>query len=292
MNPGYDRPGHDGFRRTIGYDCMFCHNAYSAKPEDIRNAIVNPARLSPSAKMEACMVCHLETTSFPLPNALQRYERGPFCYKPGEPMANFILTFDHAPNTGHENKFEIVSAAYRLRQSQCFLKSNGKLLCTTCHNPHDIPRGAEATQHYTAVCCQCHATLAGNHPHAADCVGCHMPKRRTEDVVHASVTDHYIQRRQPENLLAERPERHETGADAYRGPVALYYPKTLPQNDLYLAIAQVNQQSNLKAGIPQLTTAIQHAAPKRAEYYFELAEAWRESGSLLKAVELYRKVIR
>ena len=28
MNPGYDRPDHDGFRRPITYDCMFCHNAY------------------------------------------------------------------------------------------------------------------------------------------------------------------------------------------------------------------------------------------------------------------------
>jgi hypothetical protein len=32
--------------------------------------------------------------------------------------------FDHAPGTGHDDKFEIVgSSAYRLRQSQCFLKS-------------------------------------------------------------------------------------------------------------------------------------------------------------------------
>ena len=26
MNPGYDRPDHDGFRRKISYECMFCHN--------------------------------------------------------------------------------------------------------------------------------------------------------------------------------------------------------------------------------------------------------------------------
>src|SRR5579862_1144362 len=33
MNPGYDRPDHEGFRRRIGYDCMFCHNAYPQIPE-------------------------------------------------------------------------------------------------------------------------------------------------------------------------------------------------------------------------------------------------------------------
>jgi predicted CXXCH cytochrome family protein len=345
MNPGYDRPDHDGFRRPIGYDCMFCHNGYpdipaghdqpfaepvytgwlpegidcqrchgpgrkhaqlagaaGATPEDIRKSIVNPSRLSPQRQMEVCMACHLETTSFPLPNAIQRYERGPFSYKPGEPLGAFILTFDHATGKGRENKFEIASAAYRLRRSACYLKSNDKLLCTTCHNPHDIPRGKEAAQHYTAVCRQCHASafdqlvVSGKHSRSVDCIGCHMPKRRTEDVVHVAVTDHYIQRRKPAgDLLAEIPERHETGSNAYRGPVVLYYPEKLPhtpENDLYLAIAQVNQRSNLSDGITQLTAAIERHPPSRAEYYFELAEAWRDSGELAKALPLYRESIR
>ena len=32
MNPGYDRPDHQGFRRNVPYDCMFCHNAYPEIP--------------------------------------------------------------------------------------------------------------------------------------------------------------------------------------------------------------------------------------------------------------------
>ncbi len=345
MNPGYDRPDHDGFRRPISYDCMFCHNGYpeipvghdqpfaepvytgslpegidcqrchgpgrkharlaktaGTTPEDLRNSIVNPSRLSAQLQMEACMVCHLETTSFPLPNAIQHYERGPFSYKPGEPMSAFILNFDHAPGKGRDDKYEIVNAAYRLRRSACFLKSNGKLLCTTCHNPHDIPRGEEATRHYTAVCRQCHASTldrqvkTGRHTRSADCIGCHMPKRRTEDVVHVAATDHYIQRRKPAgDPLAEIAERHETGGNAYRGPVVLYYPETLPhtpENDLYLAIAQVSQRSNLSDGIAQLTAAIERHPPERAEYYFELAEAWRDRGQLVKALPLYREAVR
>lgn len=341
MNPGYDRPNHDGFRRPITYDCMFCHNAYpripagheqplsepvyegplpegidcqrchgsgarhaqlagtpGTKPQEIRDAILNPARLSAGRQMEICMVCHLETTSFPLPNALQRFERSAFSYRPGEPLAAFLLNFDHAPEAGREEKFEIVSAAYRLRRSACFLKSNGRMLCTTCHNPHSIPRGEEADRHYTAVCRQCHAEAvdrlarAGRHTSGNRCVDCHMPKRRTEDVVHAVVTDHFIQRRKPNgDLLAERAERQ----DSYRGRVVLYYPATLPdtaENNLAVAVAQVVQGSNLAEGIPQLSAAIEKYKPERAEYYLQLADALQQTGQLARAVPLYREAVR
>jgi predicted CXXCH cytochrome family protein len=345
MNPGYDRPNHDGFRRTITYDCMFCHNGYPEIPsghdqpfaepvyagalpegidcqrchgpgskharvaraagatrDEIRNSIVNPSRLSAERQMEVCMQCHLETTSFPLPNSIQRYERGPFSYKPGEPLGAFILSFDHAAGKGRDDKFEIVNAAYRLRRSACFLKSNGALRCTTCHNPHDIPRGEAAARHYTAVCRQCHTATfdkqvaSGKHPRSAGCADCHMPKRRTEDVVHVAMTDHYIQRRKPAgDLLAEMAERHETEGDGYRGEVVLYYPEQLPhtpENDLYLALAQVIQRSNLERGIAQLTAAVEQHPPERAEYCLELAEAWRNNGQLGKALPLYEEAVR
>ena len=46
---------------------------------------------------------------------------------------------------------------------------------------------------------------------------CHMPKRRTEDVVHVVMTDHFIERRPPDrDLLANLAERHPTEAEEYR----------------------------------------------------------------------------
>lgn len=344
MNPGYDRPDHPGFRRTITYDCMFCHNAYpripvgndqpfaepvysdllpegidcqrchgpggkhaqlaktdGVSPERVRNAIVNPSRLSAQRQMEVCMQCHLETTSFPLPNSIQRYERGPFSYRPGQPLSAFMLFFDHATGKGRDDKFEIVNAAYRLRRSACFIQSNGKLLCTTCHNPHDSSKREQGLQRYNAVCRECHGSsfdkrvASGSHPRTADCVDCHMPKRRTEDVVHVVMTDHYIQRYKPvRDLLAEVAEHHEADG-TYRGEVVLYYPKTLPrtpEDSLYIGIAQVIQKSNLEGGIAQLTKTIEQHPPERAEYYLELAEAWRNDGHLEKALALYKEAVR
>ncbi len=345
MNPGYDRPDHEGFRRKITYDCMFCHNGYpripaghdlpfaepvyedplpegidcqrchgpgrehaqlaktaGARPDDIRRAIVNPSRLSAERREEVCIQCHLETTSFPLPNSIPRYDRGPFAYRPGQPLSAYWLFFDHAPGTGRDDKFEFVNAVYRLRRSKCFLESNGALHCTSCHNPHDVPRGAQATRHYDAACQRCHASdfdravASGKHARAAGCADCHMPKRRTEDVVHSAATDHHIQRSSPAgDLLAERAERHETGANAYRGEVVLYYPEKLPrtpENELYLALAQVVEKSNLSGGITRLAEAIERHAPVRAEFIFGLAEAWRNSGQIAKALPLYRESVR
>jgi len=334
MNPGYDRPAHQGFRRVIGYDCLFCHNAYPEIPGDagaepvfsklpegidcqrchgpgeghvraarspgarldtIRAAIVNPARLTPERQMEVCLQCHLETTSLALPNAIVRFERPPFSYRPGEPLGEFRLAFDKARA---EDRFEIAGAAYRLRQSQCFEKSAGALRCTTCHDPHSA--GSAPPQHFVAVCRQCHGAAfnqlvsGGKHTRSTDCTGCHMPKRRTDDVVHAVMTDHYIQRRKPaRDLLAPLAER-PSEANPYRGSVLLYYPKTLPkpEDELYLAIAQVRQGSNLSEGIAQLSAAIEKYHPERADYYLQLANAWRDSGQPGRAVPVYEEALR
>ncbi|MBM3734456.1 MAG: tetratricopeptide repeat protein [Acidobacteria bacterium] len=320
MSPGYDRPDHQDFRRKISTDCMFCHNAYPAAldmqpaaepefaaelPEGIdcqrchgpgsahvesggrRESIVNPARLGRERGMEVCMQCHLETTSFPLPNSLIRFGRGAFSYRPGEPLAQFTLHFDHAPGTGREGKFEIVNSVYRLRQSACFVKS-GTMQCTTCHDPHRVPRGVEAETAYDRACRQCHAALA-RHPAESKCAGCHMPKRRTEDVVHAVMTDHRIMRRAPENPLAPRRERHETPGRGHLGEVAAYYPRE--PDELHLAVAQVVQRSNLAGGIPRLEAVIARLKPTDPQPYFALAQARAAAGDRSGAIREYRGLL-
>ncbi|HEY6391736.1 MAG TPA: hypothetical protein VIX89_10690 [Bryobacteraceae bacterium] len=88
-----------------GIDCQRCHGpggnhvriagTPGASVDDVRLAIVNPARLSSERQMEVCMQCHLETTSLHLPHSIRRYGREPFSYRPGEPLGDFTIFFDH-----------------------------------------------------------------------------------------------------------------------------------------------------------------------------------------------------
>jgi predicted CXXCH cytochrome family protein len=305
-----DEPVYSG-KLPEGVDCQRCHgpgqNHISAaskpsKPEDVRAAIVNPSKLPPDREAEVCLQCHLQTTEFSLPHVVKRYDRGDFSYRPGQPLAAFELAFDYTPGTERDNWFQNVSTASRLRMSQCFLKSNGALKCTTCHDPHNTRHGEEAADRYNAVCRQCHAAsftaLVAAKKHTAEpgCIGCHMPQRRPVEVVHIVKTDHYIQRVKPSaDLLAEIPERHETLANSYRGKVQLYYPKALPatpENEMYLAVAQIRDRSNLAEGLPRLAAALAAFHPKTPEPYFELASAYQAAGQLDRAIATYREALR
>ncbi len=303
MSPGYDRPSHPDFRREISAECLFCHAASPERIEPIdcqrchgpgeaharapaRANIVNPARLDARRQLEICLQCHLETTSRTLPHAIRRYDRPLFSYRPGERLEDYVLHFDHAAGRGYDDKFEINHAGYRLMKSRCFERSGASMTCTTCHDPHRVPRAAEAARRYNGACRTCHAAAIAGHASQPNCVSCHMPKRRAEDAMHMVMTDHFIQRRPVEP--ARRPFESESD---YRGPVEPYYPPR-PADRLYAAVAQVKDFSNLEAGIPMLEKAIAEAQPPQAEFYFDLAEAYWRTGRADRAMELYEEVIR
>lgn len=299
MSPGYDVPNHAGFSRKITQQCLFCHNASpdaalaqgidcqrchgpgqahveaassGQSSVTVRRAIVKP-------DMDVCLSCHLEPTSLRLPGMVLRFDRSVFAYRPGEPLANYALYFDHAPGTGHDDKFEFNGAPYRLRKSACFFKSAGKLTCTTCHNPH----GGSAP-HYREVCRSCHESAHNK----GDCVGCHMPQRRPSDAIQVMVTDHYIRKRPDPDPKGPAMELHDANTPPYRGPVVPYYPATVA-DELYVAVAQVRNQGNLSQGISQLEAAIAKWKPERADFYLELADACRHAGDAGRAILYYEE---
>lgn len=296
-----------------GIVCQRCHGprgrhvriarTSGSSSAQISGSIVKPARLSSKLQMEVCTQCHLESTSCQIPALIRRFNRGLFSYIPSQPLENFMLYFDYPPGKGYDDRFEIESAAYRLRKSRCFLGSKGALTCLTCHVPNrQLSTAKSADNVYDTACGRCHEpalavlTRTGKHPPSGDCVCCHMPKRRMEDVVHAVITDHFIQRTLPaRNLLAEIPERHLTSAEQYQGEIVPYYPSPLPdenENTLYQAAAQVALQNNLQKGLSDLVHEMTQEPPREMEFFVILGDAWRDIGRPDKAAAAFREAAR
>ncbi len=246
MSPGYDRPDHFDMRREISDACLFCHAAYPAdrtRPKSIDcerchgpasthlakpgpGNVLNPKRLEPARQLEVCLQCHLETVSQGIVDSMRRPGRAVFSYRPGEPLGSYKLYFDRADAPAE--RFEVNHAGYRLLHSACFRKSNGRLTCTTCHDPH--------TARARNACGDCHST--GHAKAETDCAGCHMPKRRTQDAIHVTMTDHWIQTR-PQFTNPER----ETQTP-HSGQVTDFYTTADP-----LTLSLVNVREPTAAGL-------------------------------------------
>lgn len=292
----------------MGIDCQRCHGpgaahvqaAEAKAPLDkVRASILNPAHLSNERQMQVCEQCHLETTSTLLPDRVRHYDRQPFGYDPNQLLSEFNSYYTRDPAHGRSDNFEIDSAAFRLRQSQCYLQSKGALTCETCHDPHDLHKGPASAQYYANICLNCHADRIRSmiserkHPSSNQCVTCHMPQRRTEDVIHVVMTDHLIQRRAPLPKEALAPRKEETAR--YYGPVVRYLldgETPRPDDKLYDAVAQVIDKSNVMQGTPALARILAERKPSEPNFYIELGDAQHQQGDLNDAIASYREALK
>jgi tetratricopeptide (TPR) repeat protein len=170
------RSGPEAADRGIG--CERCHgpagNHLAAVASGFSDLAIARPRLAPAARVVAlCGSCHGPRDSSPAPT------------DPG--AARF-----QAPT---------------LTRSRCYTESDGRLSCTTCHDPHRDASPLAAS--YEARCLSCHEPPRAPAPGPAlassegkprsvcpvnptsNCLECHMP--RVDDAVrHSSFTDHYI----------------------------------------------------------------------------------------------------
>jgi hypothetical protein len=125
--------------------------------------------------------------------------------KVNEVCGNCHRSAANVGTTGNEITMTQRFQAYGLEQSPCFQKSNGKLSCVTCHNPHtDVETNP---RHYEVVCLQCHGGVRSAEKPApavqnkvcpvnpkGKCIGCHMPSRQVfpRSGIDIKMADHLI----------------------------------------------------------------------------------------------------
>ena len=230
LSPGFDMG--TGGRRAIIPECLFCHvarvepvpgaiNRYreplligqpaiscerchgpgelhvaergtSKAAAGIDTSIVNPKHLSADLRQAVCAQCHLQGQE-----RVPRRGRDLFEFRPGLPLDQFVTTFVKHPDLADAHRS--VGQFEQTERSKC--NSGGKLLCATCHDPHEKPAPAARDAFFRARCQTCHERQGCTLPlpeRAAkndSCVACHMPSVGSTSIVHASVTDHTIPRK-------------------------------------------------------------------------------------------------
>jgi hypothetical protein len=136
----FDREGNAAINEA-GVRCEACHGPGSAHVASAGHTrMTSPATLSAAGLNNFCGRCHRQ---------------------PHRPAAT---DWNYAWNVRHQPVY--------LSQSQCFLKSAGRLSCLTCHDPHE-PSGKIPAASFNAKCGQCHAGCVVKE--RVNCVDCHMP---------------------------------------------------------------------------------------------------------------------
>ena len=296
--------GSDKFWRTEtfphelpeGIGCQRCHGpggdhiraVLTGRVEQIHAAIVNPAKLSGDERDAVCFQCHL------LPSAsvegVRSVGRGIYSFRPGQSLTDFIVNVDIAEQgVAPGERFEINHHAYRLTQSSCYRESAGELTCISCHNPHEKPASDVFRAKSSAVCSGCHTSPAELHPAAsvdanADCISCHMPRRRTSDVIEVTMTDHRIARG-PSDLdaIAAPADKQDHAVSG----ISVFDFGDAPEGDeanLYRYLAALRANRFVAAGRTGLEQHLEQYSYDTPEPYIDLIKAQLKVGDF-KAAE-------
>jgi Flp pilus assembly protein TadD len=238
LSPGYeDRNSH--FNRPVVVQCVFCHanrshpvagslatyeepiftghaigcqrchgpgedhialHSASASAGNLAETIVNPARLAPKLREAVCQQCHLSGAAKVLRRGKTHYD-----FRPGMPLEEVLRVFVNSHEDGETARF--VGHVEQMHASRCFQASDGRMGCTSCHDPHQKPAADARIDYFRTRCLTCHeqsgCTESTDVRQATDdnCIQCHMPSRGTE-IRHAAISDHRILRRPGDESVA------------------------------------------------------------------------------------------
>ncbi len=170
---------------------------------DFDPTIVNPAHLPDPLALDVCAQCHLSGAARVIAPGQHWND-----FRPGLPLSDFIAIYVERQSAGHH----FVGHAEQMQESRCFVGSEGKLRCTSCHDPHGVPAKDEQVEFYRQRCLECHGEGKNSCAEIQEvrqakqdnCVACHMPALSTE-IAHAAVTDHRVPRRPNAEEVATEP---------------------------------------------------------------------------------------
>lgn len=337
LSPGYEN-GNAHFQRPIGVECFTCHSNHVdwvsgttnqfklpltprgfgigcerchgpgelhvlEEQEGVQDSSDNPSIVNPKnpllsvALREAiCEQCHLEGAA-----RVMRQGRDPFDFRPGLPLPLVWSVFVNSEESG-EN--QAVGQVEQMHESKCYQASQGKMGCTSCHDPHEAPKTSEIAAYFRNACLSCHekhgCALAEKsrleQSPEDSCIACHMPRISSSDVAHTATTNHRV----PKIASAKAPETIATHR-VTRNPFRLYHEDQVapsdPQlgRDLGIALATAPNLDHSSLAIAGHARELLEEAvrfhPDDDDAQISLGEVYAAQKKYAQALEVYDKVL-
>jgi predicted CXXCH cytochrome family protein len=221
-------------------------------------------------------------------------------FRPGVELNDVLAIFKVPRKRGEISPPDVLLEHYfSMTLSKCYRSSVGALRCTSCHDPHGQPSGAQAVAFYREKCLACHNSQPCKLSQAErtktndDCAACHMPKRTAKNIVHAALTEHRIIRRAgepfPESAFQASTQTGSHLIQVTAGP----HTKSPPDLTLFQAYATLVHQGHeeLRPQMNELLDRLAHTTPKDPIVLSALARREATGGSAERAMLDFKRVI-